>query len=267
MRFGYKFVLLIISMLLLSACNGDKNGNEIIIGTSPGPYSQLFLDGIKPILEKQGYKIKQIDFSDLLLADIALQEGHIDLNVDQHAAYLEAFNQNKGGQLVALVHIPTVPAAIYSARHSSLSEIKKGSVIAVPNDPSNAARAYRLLSKAGWVTLKSGKNEHILSKNDIAANPYELNITEMDSGNIPRTLQDFDFSVVPGSRAYAAKLNSRQALLYEDLIPSFELVVAIKSGNINKPWVKAVENAYLSPEFRQYMDTHNANHYWYIPQN
>ncbi|WP_370579694.1 MetQ/NlpA family ABC transporter substrate-binding protein [Snodgrassella alvi] len=267
MKFFKKIIILITACLVLGACQQDKTSNkQIIVGTSPGPYSQLFLDAVKPILEKQGYQIKQIDFSDLMQADIALQQGSIDVNVDQHTAYMDAFNQNKKANLIALTHIPTVPTAIYSKRHTNLQAIKKGSAIAVPNDPANAARAYRLLAKAGWITLKPSTNPGMISKNDIKTNPYELNITELDPGNIPRTLSDFDYSVIPGSRAYAAKINPDLALLQEDIIPSFELVVAVRADNAPKAWAQAVKSAYSSAEFKQYMQTHNTKNYWYVPK-
>lgn len=260
------FLILIVTCLALVACQQEQSSTkQIVIGTSPGPYSQLFLDAIKPILEKQGYQIKQIDFSDLMQADIALQQGSVDINVDQHTAYMDAFNQNKKANLVALTHIPTVPTAIYSKRHSNLQAIKNGSAIAVPNDPANAARAYRLLAKAGWITLSPLSDPGMISKNDIKSNPYKLIITELDPGNIPRTLSDFDYSVIPGSRAYAAKINPDLALLQEDIVPSFELVVAVRSDNVQKPWAQAVKAAYNSNDFKQYMQTHNTKHYWYIP--
>lgn len=267
MKLVKHLLTLIIACWVLAACQQDKNNSKrIIIGTSPGPYSQLFLDAVKPILEKQGYKIKQIDFSDLMQADIALQQGNVDINVDQHTAYMVAFNQNKKASLVALTHIPTVPTAIYSKRHDNLQAIEKGNAIAVPNDPANAARAYRLLEKAGWITLKPLANLGKISKNDIKTNPYQLNITELDPGNIPRTLSDFDYSVIPGSRAYAAKINPDLALLQEDIVPAFELVAAVRADNVQKPWAQAIKSAYNSAEFKQYMQTHNTKHYWYIPK-
>lgn len=268
MKLYKKLILFLLTCMLIMACDKkDDSPNQIIIGTSPGPYSQLFLDAVKPILEKQGYQIKQIDFSDLLQADIALQQGSIDLNVDQHTAYMTDFNQNKKADLVALTHIPTVPTAIYSAKYTNLQAVKKGSKIAVPNDPSNTARAYRLLAKAGWITLNPTNQSSILSKNDIQTNPYQLDIVEMDAGNIPRTLNDFDYSVIPGSRAYAAKVDPKKAILNEDIIPDYELVVAVKAENAQKPWAQAIVKAYQSAEFKKYVQEHNAENYWQMPQN
>ena len=96
MKFFKQIIILITACLVLGACQQDKTSNkQIIVGTSPGPYSQLFLDAVKPILEKQGYQIKQIDFSDLMQADIALQQGSIDVNVDQHTAKLAGNKKGK----------------------------------------------------------------------------------------------------------------------------------------------------------------------------
>src|SRR5690606_26213246 len=99
----------------------------------------------------------------------------------------------------------TVPTAIFPGQKKSLDEIAKGDTVAIPQDPSNAARAYRLLEKAGWIKLKDGIDPLFATKNDIAENPLNLNIIEMDSAQIPRILNDdIAFGVVPGSMAYAA---------------------------------------------------------------
>lgn len=91
--------------------------------------------------------------SDLLQANIALNEGEVDFNVEQHTAYMENFNKKQGGHLVALTPIPTVPAGIYAGSKTSLDQVADGDTIAVPNDASNTARAYALLQKAGWIKL------------------------------------------------------------------------------------------------------------------
>ena len=87
---------------------------EIVYGKSQGPYTELFEAAIVPILEEQGYTLKGVDFSDLLTADIALNDGDVDVNVEQHTAYAENFNSNNNGDLVPISPIPTVPAGIYS---------------------------------------------------------------------------------------------------------------------------------------------------------
>ena len=92
--------------------NADKK--EIVYGKSQGPYTELFEDAIVPILEEKGYTVKGVDLSDLQTADIALNDGEVDVNVEQHTAYMDNFNKSYDGDLVAISPIPTVPAGVYS---------------------------------------------------------------------------------------------------------------------------------------------------------
>lgn len=135
----------------LASCAGntETDAKTITVGTSPGPYSVLFKDGIEPILEKDGYTVKYTDFSDLMQANTALAEGSVDLNVDQHSAYTKVFNEEKGADLVTFTDIPTVPAGLYSERHASLDEVSDGQSVAIPIDASNLSRALNLLKDAG----------------------------------------------------------------------------------------------------------------------
>ena len=53
-----------------------------------------------------------IGFPNLLTADVALNDGDMDVNVEQYSAYAENFNANNDGGLVPISPIPIVPAAI-----------------------------------------------------------------------------------------------------------------------------------------------------------
>lgn len=88
---------LIVGAVALVGCGGNSantgDKKELTYSKSQGPYSDLFEKGIKPILEKKGYKVTGKDMSELLQADVALNEGEVDFNVEQHTAYMENFSQ------------------------------------------------------------------------------------------------------------------------------------------------------------------------------
>lgn len=265
-------MILALFTLALTGCgksNDEAAGAEkktINVGTSPGPYSELFLEAVKPILEGKGYEIKVTEFSDLLQADVAIADGGVDMNVDQHTAYMENFNANKDASLVSLIPIPTVPAGIFPGKKSSLDDIEKGDTIGIPNDASNAARAYALLQKVGWIKLKDGVELVKATKEDIAENPLNLEIVEMDSAQISRSLTDLDYGVVPGSMVYASKMDASTKLLAEDVQKHLELVVVVDGKNKDTNWAKDVAAAYQSDEFKAYMEKHNKDDYWFIPE-
>ena len=262
-------VLALFSLILVACGDASTTGEEkttIKVGTSPGPYSELFLEAVKPILEEKGYTIERTDFTELLQADIALSEGSVDLNVDQHTAYMENFNAEKGAELAKLTPIPTVPAGIFPGRKSSLDDIAEGDVIGIPKDPSNAARAYALLQKAELIKLTDGIELVKATTNDIIENPYNLDIMEMDSAQIPRALEDMDFAVIPGSIVYSSGVDASLSLLSEDILKNLELVAVVDGGNKDTQWAKDVAAAYQSAEFKTYMDEHNKDGYWFIPE-
>ena len=251
----------------LVGCGKSKANEEktISVGVSVGPYNELFAAAVQPILEKQGYTVKSVEFSDLLQSNVATTEGSIDFTVSQHTAYANNYNKEKGTELTPIVHIPTVPAGIFSSKHTSLEEVKDGQIVAIPNDPSNAARAFRLLVKAGLIKVNESANQATLSKNDVSENPYNLNITEMNSAQIPRALDDIDFAIIPGSVVYSSKLDYTKSLLSEDVSKELELVVVVDKKNVDSKWAKDIVAAYKSDEFKKYMKENNKDNYWFIP--
>jgi len=260
------------SIFLITACDNssskvdNQTKKEISMGVSPGPYNDLFKDAVKPILEAEGYKVKLVNFPHLLESDVALSEGSIDLTVAQHTAYMDVFNSQRKANLKPVVHVPSVPAAIFSNKYTSIKNVFSGAKIGIPQDASNAARSYNLLEKAGWIKLKPNTNPIIISKNDIAENLAGVDIIEMDSANIPRVLNELDFAVIPGSIVYSANIDSKKALLSETIIPDLEIMVVVNGGNENSQWAKDIKRIYQSQQFKDYMKEHNQNGYWVMPQ-
>ncbi len=249
-----------------AASEASAEKTTLKYGKAAGPYTVLFEDVIKPILEKEGYKLEEVDFSDLLQNDTALNQGEIDFNVEQHTAYLENFNATQKGDLVGISPIPTVPAGIFSAKYKSLDKIHSDAVVAVPNDASNTARAYALLQKAGWIKLDDKVDISKVKQENIVENKYNLSFVEMDSLNIPRSLSDFDYAVITGSIVYNAKIDPSTALLQEDVLDHLVLQLVVKQENKDTKWAKDIVAAYHSDEFKEYMKNNNKG-LWYIPKD
>lgn len=258
-------VSLVFSGVFSVANVSAQDGEPIRYGKAAGPYTELFEDAIIPILEEQGYTFEVVEFSDLLQNNTSLAEGDTDVNVEQHTAYMENFNEAQGANLVALTPIPTVPAGIFSDNHEDLEGIADGATIAVPNDPSNTARAYGLLQKAGWITIDPEADASTVTQDDITENPYNIEFTEMDTNNIPRTLGDFDYAVITGSIVHGAGIDPSTALLQEDIAPHLILQVVVKEEDAESDWAQAIVAAYQSEEFAAYIEENNDG-LWYVPE-
>lgn len=264
-----KFLLgILVSIVVLVGCGKEEKAQSIIkMGVSAGPYNELFDVAIIPILEKNGYKVENIEFRALLDSNIAMLEDSVDVVVAQHAGYMKVFNEQRGTDLVAIQKIPTVPAALFSKRFESLDNIKDGMTVLIPMDASNAARAYALLQKIGWIQLTEGLDLMKASKVDVISNPYNLDIKEIDSALIPRVLEETDFAVIPGSIVWLGKMDPAKALAHEQLLPDLFLQVVVRDKNKDSEWAKAIVDAYNSEEFKEYISKNNPNNYWALPEN
>ena len=253
-----------------SAASNSADKKTITYSRSQGPYTVLFESGVKPILEAKGYTLKGYDYSDLALADDAVNGGDVDFNVEQHSAYAENYNKGNNGKLVPITPIPTVPASMFSSHYASPDAIKNLNKpkVAVPNDPANTARAYVLLQKIGWITLKDGVNLSTVTSEDIEANPYNIQFTEMKSLNIPTVQDDFDFVVITGSIVYNAGIDASTALAKETVLPHLVLQVVVREDNVDSQWAKDLVAAYHSAEFKKYLESTNyENGLFWIPED
>jgi len=252
---------LILAIALAVATNAQaKDPKEIVIGTSAGPYADQVRLGIKPILEKQGYKVRIVEFNDYIQPNFALAEGSLDANVFQHVTYLDRFAAQHKLALSELVKVPTAPIAIYSRRHKSLDAVKNGSTVALPNDPTNQARALVMLDHLGWIKLRPGIDPIRASERDVAANPKGIKLLPLEAAQLPRSLQDADYAFVNGNYALASGLKLRDALRTEKISPAYANLVAVKTIDRDKPFARDLAAAYKSRAFLDVTNRHFADY-------
>lgn len=258
---------------LLTGCGEKENtvGQEktnISYAKGSGPYSELFEEAIIPILEKKGYTFECVELQ-LSEADVVINDGDVDLSVEQHTAYMDAFNDSAGGDLVALSRIPTVPASVFSNKHASVDEIADGMTVAIPQDAGNMARAMIMLQDLGWVKLKEGTSKATASPEDVEEYLYDIEIQELATNLIATTLDDFDYGIITGSIVAYSGLDPSTALFNENLSDEFWLQVVVKAENKDTQWAKDVVAAYQSEEFLNWIHENNGpkyNNLWSIPE-
>lgn len=249
-----------LAALAIGAAAQAKDPNELVIGTSAGPYADQVRYGIKPILERQGYKVKIVEFNDYIQPNFALAEGSLDANVFQHIVYLTRFATEHKLALSELITVPTAPIAIYSQRHKSLDEAKAGSTVALPNDPTNQARALVMLEQIGWIKLKPNTDPVKASEKDVAANPKGIRLLPLEAAQLPRALQDADYAFVNGNYALASGLKLTDALRREAISRNYVNLVAVRSADKDKPFARDIANAYRSRDFLAWTEKNNAGY-------
>jgi len=221
---------------------------DLVFGATAGPYSDQIKFGIKPILEKKGYRVKIVEFNDYVQPNFALAQGLLDANAFQHIVYLTKFASENKLALSELIKVPTAPIAIYSKKHKTL-DVKEGAAVALPNDPTNAARALVVLEQIGWLKLREGYDPIRASEKDVALNIKKIKLVPIEAAQLPRSLDDTDYSFVNGNFALASGLKLTEALALEKTSATYQNLVAVRTEDKDKPWVKDIADAYRSREF------------------
>ena len=231
----------------------------ITVGATSTPHGEI-LEAVRGELESLGYDLEVVIFNDYVLPNASLADGDLDANYFQHGPFLETYNAENGTDLVNAAAIHYEPMGIYPGSKTSLDELAEGDTIAIPNDGSNETRALLLLQDLGYITLADGidasSNATIV---DIADNPLNLNITEMNAEAIPHNLPDVAFGIINGNYALQAGLTGNDALASEDAesdaAQTYANIIACRNGDESSDKIQALITALTSETCREYIES------------
>ena len=172
-----------------------------------------------PILEKkaaaEGIDIQVVGFKDYQQANPALADGQLDLNLFQHLQFLANYNVQAHQTLVPIASTYVVPLSLYSKKYSTLDEIPRGAEIAIPNDPTNQARALLVLQQAGLLSLKNG-GDTLATPADIDASASTVKVVPVDAAQTAPALESAAGAVINNTFVGPAGLDPKSALFQDD---------------------------------------------------
>lgn len=242
-----------LALTLGAALPALAQQNQVIrIGASPGPHAEI-LEKVKPLLAKQGIDLKVIEFSDYVVPNQALDAGELEANSFQHKPYLDNQVKDRGFKIESVGLTVNFPIGIYSAKYKSWAEIPDGATIAIPNDPTNGGRILLLLQDKGVIKLKDGVGFKPTVA-DITGNPKKLKILELDAAQTPRSLADVAAAAINTNYAVDAKIDPTSAILREDPKGPYVNLIAVRSADKDKPWVKTLVDTYHTPEIKAFIE-------------
>ena len=193
---------------------------EVKLGVVGSIYEDLWTPAQKA-LKAEGINLKIVQFSDYVTPNNALSNGEIDLNAFQHRIFLEndAGSHNYDVKLIGNTFI--IPLNLYSNKVKSVSELKNGAVIAIPNDVTNGGRAIKVLAAAGLITLKKDAGFNPTTA-DIVSNPKNIVIKELAANTIPSALADVDAAIVNGNYALDFGIKTESAIFKDTSVDQKE---------------------------------------------
>ena len=236
---------------------GSTDTQVIKVAASATPHAEI-LEEAKPLLAKEGYDLQVTVFDDYVQPNEVVDSGDFDANYFQHVPYMEQFNKEKGTKLVDAGDIHYEPFGIYPVTKKSLDEIADGDEIAVPNDTTNEARALLLLQDNGLIKLKDGAGL-TATVNDIAENPHNIKIVELEAAQVARETGETAFVVLNGNYALQAGYSvKKDALAYEasdsEAAKTYVNIIAVKEGNEDSDAIKALVKVLKSDDIKKFID-------------
>lgn len=130
-------ILAIAGSIPLSALAAEKT---IVVGVTAGPHAEI-MEVVKRIAEKQGMKIRIVEFNDFVQPNAALVAGDLDINSFQHKPYMDQQNEDRGYKLASAAPTITFPLTYYTRKgYKTLADLPQGARVGIPNDPTNANR-------------------------------------------------------------------------------------------------------------------------------
>ncbi|MGL5000324.1 MAG: MetQ/NlpA family ABC transporter substrate-binding protein [Cetobacterium sp.] len=228
-------------------------GAKLKVGASPVPHSQL-LQLVKDDLKNQDIDLEIIELTDYVTPNLLLDSKELDANFFQHKPYLDTFSKEKNLKLSIAGNIHVEPLGVYSKKINKLDNIKKGGVVAIPNDPTNGGRALILLHNNEVIKLKNPV-DLLATEFDIIENKNNLKFKSLDAAQIPRALADVDLAVVNGNYALEAGLNPlTEALIIEGKESPYSNLIAVREGDEKREDIQKLIKALQSKKIKEFIE-------------
>jgi len=272
-----KILALSVALVLsLSACGTSASTQSSSGSSDSGAITEVTVgvvgsnneqwDTVNELLAKENIQVKLVEFAEYKLPNAALDSGEIDLNAFQHKAYLEKEIADLGYDISILGDTILAPLSLYSNYITDIEQLKEGDKIAVPSDPTNEGRCFKILESAGVLEVDPAAG-YIPEIKDITSNPLNLEFVEVEAANTASLLPDVAAAFVNGAHAVDNGLKLEDAVYTEQVEPGSDNpyinIIACRTADLQNETYLKVLSAYQSAETAQAIQ--DIYHGLYIP--
>lgn len=265
MKKGLLFTGVLSAGLLLAACgNGSESAEStatesaassedtvIKVASHTTPMTDIVELAAKVVEEP--YTIELVEVSDNIKYNEEVLNDEVDASFAQHEPFMEVFNEERNGDLVAIQPIYNAVVGFYAPEYESIEDIEDGAEVAIPSDMTNEARALHILDAQGLIDVP---DETFVTVDDITENDKNLNFTHVDLLNLNASYQD-GVDLVFNYPTYISEigLTPEEALfLEEDDSNRFALQIVTREGNADSEKIQALKAAFISQEVYDYLE-------------
>lgn len=269
MKKGLLFTGMLSVGLLLAACgNGSESAEStatesttsedtvIKVASHTTPMTDIVELAAEAVEEP--YTIELLEVSDNIQYNEAVLNDEVDASFAQHEPFMEVFNEERDGDLVAIQPIYNAIVGFYAPKYESIGDIEDGAEVAIPSDMTNEARALHILDAQGLIDVP---DETFVTVDDITENDKNLTFTHVDLLNLNASYED-GVDLVFNYPTYISEIGltpSDALFLEEDESNRFAIQLVTREGNIDSDKINALKAAFTSQEVYDYLEELAAN--------
>lgn len=265
MKKGLLFTGVLSAGLLLAACgNGSESAEstatesaasseDTVIKVASHTTPMTDIVELAAEVVEEPYTIELVEVSDNIQYNEAVLNDEADASFAQHEPFMEVFNEERNGDLVAIQPIYNAVVGFYAPEYESIEDIEDGAEVAIPSDMTNEARALHILDAQGLIDVP---DETFVTVDDITENDKDLTFTHVDLLNLNASYED-GVDLVFNYPTYISEigLTPEEALfLEEDDSNRFALQIVTREGNADSEKIQALKAAFTSQEVYDYLE-------------
>ncbi|MDK1327127.1 MetQ/NlpA family ABC transporter substrate-binding protein [Arthrobacter sp. zg-Y1143] len=256
----------VATALALTACGGSDstpsavesldpaNPVTLTVGASPAPHARILEFVRDNLAAEAGLELEIQEFDDYITPNISLNDGDSDVNYYQHLPYLESQMESQGYEFEHGAGVHVEPYAAFSEKHKDVASIEDGARVMVTNDPSNQARALKMLEEAGLVE-NIADDSSVLTLTD-EQNPKKLDFQENQPELLVNDLGDptVDLAIINGNYILEAGLSTDDALVVESVEENPYANFLVWKAGAKDARIDKLEELLHSPEVKAFIE-------------
>lgn len=232
----------------------QKEQKEVIKVGVTGIISQDILKFVnKNLAEKEGLEIQVVTFNDWIQPNTALRDQVIDANFFQHRPFMNNAVKELKINLVPLNTIYLNTLGLFSKKFKSINEIPQNATVTIANDVINNDRGLRLLAANGLIKLKENAPQFVTQR-DIAANPKNLRIKEVEGVQVVRAINDVDFIVSSAQTVALAGIEPNSMGKETAKDKKYALALVTLQGRENEPKIQKLNQLLVHPSVKEFIN-------------
>lgn len=262
---NFLFVLSGVMVFVMAACGNGEEGTEettenaeteedteLQVASQTIPMTDVVELAAEAIEEP--YTVEMVEVADNIQYNEALLNEEVDANFAQHEPFMEMFNAERDGNLVAIQPIYNAIVGYYSPIYDSIEDIEDGAEVAIPSDSTNEARALMILEQHDLITL-SDDVTYDATVDDIVENPHDFTFTHVDLLNLTSSYED-GVELVFNYPTYIDSIGltpDDAVFLEEDEDNTFAITLVAREDNQDSEAIQALQEAFTSDEVYEFL--------------